>query len=38
MNLLYGDGHVEFQTLPDARQQIESSGKTDPNLPNDGGL
>jgi hypothetical protein len=26
-NILYGDGHIEFQNLAAARQQIESTGK-----------
>lgn len=38
MNLLFGDGHVEFQPLPDAQHLIESAGKADPNPPEDGGL
>jgi prepilin-type processing-associated H-X9-DG protein len=38
MNMLYGDGHVEFQPLYEAQRQIESAGKTDTNLPKDGGL
>jgi len=38
MNLLFGDGHVEFQPLPDAQHLIESAGKAEPNRPEDGGL
>ncbi|MCC6424206.1 MAG: hypothetical protein IT447_12060 [Phycisphaerales bacterium] len=36
--LCYGDGHVEFQSLPEAKHQIILASKTNPNLPKDGGL
>ena len=38
INILYGDGHVEFQTMARARQQIENAKQANPNLPKNGGL
>ena len=38
INILYGDGHVEFQIMAIARQQIENARQSNPNLPRNGGL
>ena len=38
INILYGDGHVEFQTMARAHQLIDAATQSQPNLPKDGGL
>lgn len=38
INILYGDGHVEFQVTSIAHQQIDNAGQSNPNLPRNGGL
>jgi prepilin-type processing-associated H-X9-DG protein len=38
INILYGDGHVEFQMMAAAHQQIDNAGQANPNLPKNGGL
>jgi prepilin-type processing-associated H-X9-DG protein len=38
INILYGDGHVEFVQIDAARQQIDNARQANPNLPKNGGL
>lgn len=38
INILYGDGHVEFQLMDAARDQINKATQSNPDLPKNGGL
>lgn len=38
INLLFGDGHVEFMSMSQAQHQIDSSQNNDSHLPKNGGL
>jgi prepilin-type processing-associated H-X9-DG protein len=38
INILFGDGHVEFETMVQAHRLVDAATQSQPNLPKDGGL